>query len=354
MATTKATTFRYQLSVLKAMKKILLLWLLLTVYSTYGQVFPNLGGQRAGISSLVFLKNDISPRSLGMSGFNVSMRGDAYAQGNNPAAMTDLEGISGALSNLHLIPGMRQSYAGVIIPNRRDGALGISINALTSDKQEVRTEFQPNGTGEYFYSANAAFAIGYAKRLSDRFSFGVSTKYIYEQLADYYDHAFGVDLGFLYKTDYKGLQFAVVLQNFGSNTSLRSRRDQLPVTFNRTDPSLEKVSGATVFKFGASITAFENSRHMLILGSQLNHPSDNTESIHTGVEYSYQQLFFARSGIRINVRGQQLPTFGIGLRLNAGNVPLQLDYAANPTDFLGIQHSIGLSVALRNLSKDVK
>lgn len=334
------------------MKHLLLLWLLLTVHAVLGQVFPNLGGQRAGISSLVFLKNDISPRSLGMSGFNVSMRGDAYALGNNPAAMTDLEGVSAALSNLHLIPGLRQSYAGVILPNKRDGALGISVNALTSDKQEVRTEFQPNGTGEYFYSANMAFAVGYAKKLSDRFSFGVSTKYIYEQLADYYDHAFGVDLGFLYKTDYKGLQFAVALQNFGSNTSLRSRRDQLPVTFNRTDPSLENVSGATVFKFGASITAFEAQNHALIVGSQLNHPSDNTESIHTGLEYRYQQLFFARTGIRINVKGQRLPTFGIGIRMNAGNIPIQLDYAANPTDFLGIQHSLGLSVQLRTTNRD--
>ena len=54
------------------------------------------------------------------------------------------------------------------------------------------------------------------------------------------------------------------------------------------------------------------------------------------------QLLFVRSGYKINVRGQSLPTLGLGVRVMLGQHPLYFDYSATPTDYVGVQHLVGL------------
>ena len=70
----------------------------------------------------------------------------------------------------------------------KNSTFSLTVNSLSSGRQEVRTEFQPKGTGEYFYVANTAVGLGYALELSDQFAFGIKLKYINEQLAQYQNH----------------------------------------------------------------------------------------------------------------------------------------------------------------------
>ena len=83
------------------MKKQACIAILLTalIHKAEAQLIPIYGGERAGLSSLVFLKNDMSPRSLGMAGASVANDGDAYAFMTNPAAAMQLDGSSWSASN---------------------------------------------------------------------------------------------------------------------------------------------------------------------------------------------------------------------------------------------------------------
>ena len=63
------------------------------------QLFPNLGGQRAGISALTFLKMEVSPRAAGLAGANVVLSGDGYSAFVNPATADEISGLSVAASN---------------------------------------------------------------------------------------------------------------------------------------------------------------------------------------------------------------------------------------------------------------
>lgn len=293
----------------------------------------------------------MSPRAQAMAGFHVGIEGDAYAVYTNPAAMTDLEGLTFASSNYFIIQGLNQSYFTGILPDQNGGAWGLQVTAQTSEKMERRTEFQPLGTGEYFYASSITAGAGYAKELSDRFSFGLQIKYIQEQLAEYVDHTAAVDLGFLYRTDFKSLQFAILLQNFGTNSSLSG--DFLELDFNRsTNNDLSSTSPATVFKLGISMRPVDKEHHTLTTGVQLNHPNDNAENIRIGAEYMYRKFLFLRTGIKLNVLGQTLPTFGGGVQTNIGRHPLRIDYALVPTNFLGLQHSMGISFTLNNANRD--
>lgn len=334
------------------MQKKLFLFIFLS-YSAlaFAQILPNFGGERAGLSALSFLKNDMNPRSLAMGGSSVALSGDAFSTYTNPAALVDVKETSIALSHYFLGAGVNQSFASGSFPLKDQVSnLSISINAMNSGAMEERTEFQPMGTGRQVYVSNIALGASYARQLSSLFSAGVTLKYIYEGVAGYTNHNATVDLAFLYRVDWQDLQFAVMIQNFGGNSSLTgSDENEIPVVYNRqTGINLDANTVPTVFSLGASITAYEEDKQKILGTFQLNHPNDNAENLRFGMEYQYSDLLFARAGYKISVKGQDWPTFGVGVRSRLGGFPLVLDYAINPTNFMGFQHTIGLRINFLN------
>ncbi len=326
-------------------KGILHIALLFLSFTATAQILPNFGGQRAGLSTLTFLKNDMNPRSVGMAGASVALSGDAMSVYTNPAAIADVRELTFGTSNYFVGAGANQALLSSIVPVGDAAAFGFSMNALTSGEMEVRTEFQPEGTGQKTYANNVAIGAAYSMQLSDQFSFGVNLKYIYEQLAEYYNHTAAVDIGFKYNTDFKDLSFAVAMQNFSGSSSLSG--DFLEVDFNRNRGfGLESYTVPSVFKLGVSMKAFEADKHDVYTLFELQHPNDNAENYRFGVEYDYLELFQVRAGYAFNVFGQNLPTFGFGFRKNIGMHPLQINYAANPTQYLGLQHVVNFALSI--------
>lgn len=337
-----------------SLKKILVVLISAFSLQLPAQLLPIYGGERAGLSTLSFLKNDLNPRSLGMGGASVANDGDAYSIISNPASLSLLDENSFAVSHTFLGAGLNQSFAsGVFQLEDKISSLGFSVNALNSGAMKERTEFQPGGTGRDVYLTNMAIGATYTRQLSALFSAGVSLKYIYEGIANYTNSTITTDVAFLYTTDVKDLQFAVMIQNFGGNSTLGNGQDDIPVLFNRnTGISLDENIVPTVFKLGASFVPYESKQQSLTIAGQLNHPNDNAENYRLGAEYEYLNIFYARAGYRVNVKGQGFPTFGFSLKHRLGHHPFYIDYAANPTEFLGLQNSIGLR--LRILNEDSK
>jgi hypothetical protein len=335
--------------------KYLLIYLLITCagFNVEAQIFPKLGTERAGISALTFLKLEVSPRAEAMSGAQISLNGDAYSCGWNPATMTELTDKTIALSDRVMPAGIMNSYASGIFPLKNQAALGVSLTSLNSGEIEKRTVFQPEGTGEYVYASNLAFGLSYAKVLSDYFSIGVSAKYVREQLAEFYANTVAIDLGFLYKTDFKDLRFAVLLQNFGPNFSLNGTLP--PTTFipsgtETIDPY--PVSGQ--FKMGISMVPYKTELAKLTTIIQVNHPNDNAENIALGLEYCYNKIFFLRAGYKINVKDQSIPSFGIGIIGRIGKYPLHIDYAVSSGNTFTLAHTLGVSLYFNRQNRDEK
>lgn len=324
---------------------ICLLWIGCRPFTAGAQLLPNLGGQRAGISALTFLKNDISPRSMALSGSNITLTADGMATAHNPALMAQLEGMHYAVNDLVIGAGVHQAWLSGIVPfNASNSAAGLNLNYLSAGAMKVRTEFQPEGTGSYFYANQLAIGLAYARKLSDRFSFGANLKYIHEQLAQYKNNTVAADLGFLYTTDVKDLKFGIVVQNFGGNSSLAG--DHLEAGFNRAPPALDQYNVPTVFRLGASVKPLKTDHQSLMCALQLEHPNDNSENIRLGVEYEYRQLLYVRMGYKLNVAGENLPTVGFGYRSRLGRHSMMVNYGVNATQFLGTFHAFGLDFGI--------
>ena len=328
------------------MKKIIIVLLGAIAMQAQAQLLPVFGGERAGVAALSFLKNDMSPRSLALGGASVALNADEYSIWTNPAAIADLESFNAATSNFSLGAGINQSFLSVVAPRKNKiSSWGFSLNVLNSGAMKERTEFQPEGTGREVFVTNGAAGLTYAQQLSSMFRLGVTLKYIYENVAEFYNHTMTADVSFLYETDFKELKFAVMVQNFGGNSSLTG--NYLATAFNRSPlEALERNAVPNVFSLGVSMVPWKDEHHAIRTALQLNHPTDNAENIRLGVEYSYLKLLDVRMGYKINVIGQNWPTFGFGVRSRIGGHPLHIDYATNPTNFMGFQHLIGVRFAI--------
>jgi len=307
---------------------------------THAQVFPNFGGQRAGLSALSFLKNDLNPASFAMASASVANKGTHFSSENNPAALVQIENTGLALSNTSVGAGIQQSFAGAAIKLAGGAVIGFNVNTLNSGAMEVRTEFEPNGTGQLFYANNTALGMSYSQYLSKNFSIGVGLRYIYEGIATYSNHTVAGDIGFLYSTDFKDLTFAVVVKNFGGNSQMVGT--DLESEFNRTEVTLGKYTTPTIFKMGFSFVPYEKDNKRLLVAAELNHPSDNAESVRLGSELMLRELVYLRLGYKLSVKGQNYPTAGLGVKTRIGVHPLFIDYGINPTNRMGVQHLLGI------------
>jgi hypothetical protein len=276
-----------------------------------------------------------------MAGASVAMPGDAFSMAVNPASAAACKIPSLALSSGTNATGLIQSYLGFSMPGKNAGVWMASMNYLSSGMRERRTEFQPLGDGSQYASDAFKVGLGYSRSLSRMFSCGMNLNLVREQLSQYSATAVTADLGFLYKTDWKDLSFAVGLQHFGGNST--GKGDFLAVQYNRNQVTTEAYGAPTLFSMGVSIKAWELEKHQLLAAAQLNHPNDNAENIRLGLHYSFDSLFHVRLGYKVNVAGEGL-TAGIGIRSRIGAFPLTFDYAIVPNRYLGMYHSLGLSI----------
>ena len=325
---------------------------LLYCSSLPAQLFPSLGGQRAGISALTFLKVDLNPRSAALAGANLCLRADGYGAFANPATLSELDDLSISLAHNFWHAGVNYSGVSVVKPFRI-GHLGLSMTGLSSGAMPVRTEFQPDGTGELFYASYFTAGLSYAKQLTDWFRYGFTLKYVREQLQSFTAQTATLDLGFLYRTDVKDLSFAVMVQNFGLNSTLKGSVD-IDQGLNSRPRNLEDYPAPTVFKLGLSFIPWKSKdgHQQATAYAQLNHPNDNAENIRLGLEWQYRSLLFLRGGYRFNVVDQDYPTAGIGVRSRMGRHMLMLDYAIDPSDYVGIAHRLGLQVRFNQQSRE--
>lgn len=333
------------------MKRIYTVFFLCMIASpALAQLLPNLGGQRAGTSAFTFLKLSTNPRETAMGGAQIAVGGNGFSTYSNPAAMVDVKDLTFGVSNTMYYADIQNSFVSAIIPTKKYSTWGLHIQSFSTNAMEKRTEFQPMGTGEFFYAQNLAIGGSYAKVLSDYFSYGVNLKYVYEGLDNYSVHTGVIDLGFLYKTDFKDLKFAVLLNNFGVNTKIDGETNTL-TTFNNSKGNIESFSPPTLFKLGFSFVPYKKNKNSLLLAAELHHPNDNSENIRIGAEFDFQQLLFVRAGYKIGVKDQRTPTFGAGVRTRIGRHPLIVDYAADPHPYLGFAQQIGLQFSINKESR---
>ena len=179
------------------------------------QLFPTLGGQRAGISAAQFLKIGVGARAAGLGDSFIAISDDASSLYWNHAGMAQFSKNEIIISHNVWVADISHDFLGVVYHLDSDNSFGASLTAVTMDDMPVTTEFAPFGTGEYFGYTDIAVAISYSRKMTEQFSFGGSVKYVEETLDKLKMRGIMLDLGTYYRTGLGSTRFAVTVTNFG-------------------------------------------------------------------------------------------------------------------------------------------
>lgn len=322
--------------------------LLLTVIFFVGveksnaQLFPTLGGQRAGISTAQFLKIGVGGRAASMGDAFIAVADDASALYWNPAGLAQIDQDQVIFSHNEWLVDIKHEFIGVAYHLSSNDVIGVSFTSLHMEDMPVTTEVMPFGTGEYFSFGDVAVAITYSRKMTSQFSFGGTIRYIEETLDKLKMRGVMIDLGTYYWTGLGTTRFAVAITNFGNELV----PDGKVVLFgNKGRENWQSFSPPTMFRIGFAFEPYQTDIHRITTSIQLNHPNDNSENVSTGMEYSWRDIFYLRGGYKFNVDEQNY-SFGAGLKAPLGIADVTFDYAFANFTKLGSAHRFSILFGL--------
>jgi len=309
-------------------------------------LFPKLGGQRAGTSVFTFLKIGIGAREAAMGNAGVSLAKDATSIYWNPASASQVGNSSLTVSHTRWPVEIEYSYLGYIHKLNENIYFGLSAGALYTDPMEVTTVYHPYGTGEYFNYGDIFMGFTFSHKMTDRFSYGATVKYVEETLDDLDMKTVLMDLGTYYWTGYKTLRFCVSLVNFGSQakpegTYLKPLQDG-----GEEESDFALFSPPTEFRIGAAMDIFDKGDFKTLFSCQLNHPVDNSEYFVAGLEQNYKDKIFLRGGY-ISAQKERSFSFGGGVNIPISKFEMSADYSWSDFGVLGDIQQIQLSVKIK-------
>lgn len=316
------------------LRKIQAFIVLMLVAGTTG-VF---GQSKTGTTIGQFLMIEPSARVAAMGNAGVTTFDEVSAAYFNPAALGRMEQSGAQFTHSEWLADISYRYATAGIQLGGAGALMLTVTSLSSGEIDVRTVEQPQGTGERYSVENLAFGLGYSRRVTDRFAAGVHVKYLRETIWHSSLSALSLDFGVHYELPFNAY-IGASLSNFGTRGTfdgrdLRIRFDQNPDRFgdNSNLPAAletEDYPLPITFRVGLGMPMdFGNSNRLVLVVDALQ-PSDNTQSISFGGEWTFLNLLSARAGYQnmFQEDSETGLTLGAGLQYALSGYGLRFDYA---------------------------
>ncbi len=273
--------------------------------------FSNLNSQTVvGKYAGEFMAIGVGSRAGALGGAYVAIANNVTAGYWNPAGLSKLEYPQIGLMHEEKFGNLvNYSYGAAALPYGSDMTFGISIIRLAIDGiPDTRNAWQDlNGDGilditndglpDYskiseFSNADYAMYLSFAKKLSEKFSYGANLKVIRRDIAEYSATGFGFDIGALY-SPFENLMLGANIQDVTTTlVSWSTGRNELvtPTAKFGTAYSLKFPFGTLIPLVDLDVR-FENRK----TASQFNLGAVSFDS-HLGIEYNYNNLFAARFG----------------------------------------------------------
>ena len=331
----------------------------LTVTFLTGVLSAQVDNTKRASTAATFLEIAVGARAVGYGGAFVSVSNDASALYWNVGGIPQLSKNEVIAVHTSWLADTKFNYAGLVLPLGDAGTLGFSFTTLSMDDMKVRTIELPDGTGEMFNAQDLSIAISYGRYLSDRFSIGVTVKYIQQTIWHMNSSSVAFDIGTIFKTDLLGgMRIGAAMTNFGMPMELSGRDTRYFIRVDDTKlGSNEKIPVnietdswdlPLLFQIGISTEAFKNETYQLTVAVDALHPNNDKESINVGFEFGFQDLLFIRGGYNAlflqDAEGGL--SFGVGLNSNMvfSETIVQFDYGYKNFGRLKNIHAFGATI----------
>ncbi len=340
---------------MKIINYLIFMVLLIATQALYAQADRN---GTAGASELLI---PVGARGVAMGNATVTSASGIDAMYWNPANVAKSDnGLEIVASHRTFIADLAISYGAVAVKTGSLGSFGFSLKSLSMDPILKTTVINPDGTGQTFKPQHLVAAVNWSKLLTDKISVGVNVKYVSETIdlvkATGLAFDFGVNYADLAEID--GLDFAVVLRNFGSDmvfdgsalwTKANSTDQRRGSQWYKIEAAKFALPTAFDIALGYEFSLGETSK--FDIATTYTNSNYYAEEYKLGVEYGYNNLFFIRGGY-IYTSGFESDdvlmklAFGAGLNYNFSGVNVIFDYAFVPAQYFTDTHLITVGLGI--------
>jgi hypothetical protein len=325
---------------------------------------------KVGTAGAQFLKLGLGARAIGMGEAFTAMAGDPSCIYWNPAGLASVEKSSVLFSYMKWVGDIHYANFTFNWPMGRFAMGGLQIISLSMGDMPLTTIEDPDGeSGLTFTAGDLAVGFSYSRALTDKFSSGITFKFVRQSIWEMAAQGFAIDLGSYLETGFNSLRIAVALLNFGSDMRYTGRSlesayipeewydlgystggtetgGMLPIS-RRASPFVMPLT----FRMGVAYDLIDCDPMMLTAAADLVHPNDGLEKINIGLEFTYGKFLTLRSGYKYDMDRGKLDdasttegiSAGAGLHVPMGNGAAHLDYAIRDQGILGLVHIVTLT-----------
>ncbi len=295
--------------------------------------------QKLAQTGMKFLSLSLDARASALGGALTAVEGNSLTMFYNPSTMGFRDqafdiaaGQVSFIADINYIYGSAAYQPG----NGEYGVFGLTFVSVDYGDLigTIRAENEQGFLETGIFSPVAfAFGVGYAKALTDQFSIGTNVKYVKQDLTggyvDFDSEQNGVvietnkdllvfDLGLLYRTGFKSLNFGMSIRNFAQEVTYIEESFQLPLTF-RIGLAMNMMD----------LTDIDQNVHSLLLSVEAIHPRDYAEQLSFGAEYEFMRMFALRAGYSFP-NDEHGFSAGVGFHKEISNYLIGIDYAYTP------------------------
>ncbi len=313
--------------------------------------------RRIGSAGAQELRIPVGSRGTAMGGAIGADVVGTEAMFYNPAGVALMSGTEAMFSHLTYFADMDLNYFAVTRNIEDFGSIGLSVKVLSVGEIVKTTEnaSTPLGTGEIFEPTMSVIGLTYSNVLTDRVTFGVTAKFINENIDKAVANGFAVDVGAMYDTKWNGLRLGISIKNVGPSMRFTGSGFERSVTAPGQNPQTSPAKAvrfqAAEFELPSWISidgaidfySVEKNRASFYGAFQSNNFSKDI--YRAGVEYGYDERYFVRGGYTMDQDQEDYLyglTFGAGVMLSLGETDVTFEYSWSETEFFdNIQYFTG-------------
>lgn len=295
----------------------------------------------SGTSGYAFLQTDYSPRSSAMGGAFFAMRGDLNGLSHNPAGLAYLDENQFVVNYADYLLDIVGGFAGYTRRIDNWGQLSAAIIYLNYGEFDETDQYAEK-TGRTYGAADLAFAVSLSNYLEDRFTYGITAKYIHSSIDNYSASAAALDFGLIYDAPFEqDLFIGLSVLNLGTTLDgYVNYKDNLPFNIKL---GFSKKLAHLPLELNAGINRLnEHENDFLEYFKKFSLGGEFTLSDALRLRLGYDNALHYDLETTSSSSGFAGASAGLGFIINQ----FRVDYAVSSIGDLGSVHRFGFSGAL--------
>ncbi len=285
-----------------------------------------------GSTGFNFLKIGVGARQMAMSNCAVAVDGDVNSASYNPATLADVAQQEIGFLHTQYLEEIKYQYAGYVYPHSKYGAFGLTYHNVSYG--DIQGYDRNNKRTSMLSPSDTAFGVTYAKTIRQNLQFGITSRYLREDLVAASASAYSFDLGGLYRLPgtqwWSKVAAGAAIRNMGTKATFITEATSLPLEYD----------------LGLSYTDWGGR---LVGTFEMRKPTDGNLGFAMGGEVTTRRFLALRAGYRSDK--DIAPNFTMGFGLLFWNESLKFDYAFVPYENLTSVHRFGVTYRFGGIAK---